>query len=142
MKNSQQKGLPLLRHGHTVCSNVIFSGRAFRAAERGANTMQNEHKRGWILYFSLLGALALLCIVACALWFALGSRPQAQQSAGYLLKDNGGHLALYAADGSGPLAEYDIYTRLLPENDVLALQQGVTVADEAELQQRLEDYGL
>lgn len=141
MKNSQQKGLPLPRHGHTVCSNVIFSSR-IPGGGKGRNTMQNEHKRGWILYFSLLGALALLCIVACALWFALGSRPQPQQSAGYLLKDNGGHLALYAADGSGPLAEYDIYTRLLPENDVLALQQGVTVADEAELQQRLEDYGL
>lgn len=77
-----------------------------------------------------------------ALWFALGSRPQPQQNTGYLLKDNGGHLALYTADGTGPLAEYDIYTRLLPENDILALQEGVAVADEAELQQRLEDYGL
>lgn len=104
--------------------------------------MQKEHRRGWVLYLSLLGALALLCVVAGALWFALGSRPQQQQSAGYLLKDNGGRLALYTADGAGPLAEYDIYTRLLPENDVLALQEGVAVADEAELQRRLEDYGL
>lgn len=104
--------------------------------------MQKEHRRGWVLYLSLLGALALLCVVAGALWFALGSRPQPQQNTGYLLKDNGGHLALYTADGTGPLAEYDIYTRLLPENDILALQEGVTVADEAELQQRLEDYGL
>ena len=46
-------------------------------------------------------------------------------------------------DGTGPLAQYDeIYTRLLPESDVLALQQGVPVYDEAELQKRLEDYGL
>ena len=84
----------------------------------------------------------MLCIVAGALWFALGSRPQAEQSTGYLLKDNGGHLALYTADGPLALAEYDIYTRLLPEHDILALQEGVAVADEAELQQRLEDYGL
>ena len=104
--------------------------------------MQKEHRTGWWLYLSLLGALALLCIVAGALWFALGSRPQAEQSTGYLLKDHGGHLALYTADGTGPLAEYDIYTSLLPENDILALQEGVAVADEAELQQRLEDYGL
>lgn len=104
--------------------------------------MQKEHRRGWVLYLSLLGALALLCVVAGALWFALGSRPQPQQNTGYLLKDNGGHLALYTSDGTGPLAEYDIYTRLLPENDILALQEGVAVADEAELQQRLEDYGL
>ena len=63
------------------------------------------------------------------------------QAAGYLLRDNGGRLALYTADGAGPLAEYDIYTRLLPEQDFLALQQGVAVADAAELQRRLEDYG-
>ena len=61
----------------------------------------------------------------------------------YLLKDSGGHVALYTADGTGPLAIYeDIYTHLLPESDVLALQQGVQVADEVELQRRLEDYGL
>lgn len=36
----------------------------------------------------------------------------------------------------------EIYTHLLPESDVLALQQGVYLANEAELQQRLEDYGL
>lgn len=35
-----------------------------------------------------------------------------------------------------------LYTHLLPESDVLALQQGVYLANEAELQQRLEDYGL
>ena len=60
----------------------------------------------------------------------------------YLLKDTGGYVSLYTADGRGPLAQYDLLTRLLPEQDVLALQQGVPVQDEAELQQRLEDYGL
>ena len=59
------------------------------------------------------------------------------------VKDNGGHPALYTIDGSGPLARYDeIYTRLLPEGDALALQQGVPITDERELQKRLEDYGL
>ena len=48
------------------------------------------------------------------------------------------YLSLLAA-----VAVYDdIYTRLLPESDVLALQQGVPVTDEAELQRRLEVYGL
>ena len=59
------------------------------------------------------------------------------------LRDCAGHPALYTAEGTGPLATYeDIYTHLLPESDVLALQQGVFLANEAELQQRLEDYGL
>ena len=61
----------------------------------------------------------------------------------YLLRDCAGHPALYTAEGTGPLATYEeIYTHLLPESDVLALQQGVYLANEAELQQRLEDYGL
>ena len=76
--------------------------------------------------------------------FTRSTRPQPETAAPrYLLKDSGGHVALYTADGIGPLATYDdLYTRLLPESDVLALQQGVFVADEAELQRRLEDYGL
>ena len=102
--------------------------------------MEHRQNRGPVLWASLLCALALLCIVAAAVGFALSGQERPRPS-GYLLRDNGGRLALYAADGSGPLAEYDIYTRLLPEQDFLALQQGVAVADETELQRRLEDYG-
>ena len=103
--------------------------------------MQRKMPRAYRAYFLLLGALAALCSGAGVLWFAVDARrqPAAPQ---YLLKDNAGHVALYAADGSGPLAQYDIYTRLLPEADVLALQQGIAVQDEADLQQKLEDYGL
>ena len=103
--------------------------------------MQRKMPRAYRAYFLLLGALAALCIGAGVLWFAVDARrqPAAPQ---YLLKDNAGHVALYAADGSGPLAQYGIYTRLLPEADVLALQQGIAVQDEADLQQKLEDYGL
>ena len=103
--------------------------------------MGHRQDRGRNLCCSLIAALALLCIVAAAVWFGLGARRPPGGPAGYLVVGNGGRLALYAADGTGPLAEYDIYTRLLPEQDFLALQQGVAVADEAELQKRLEDYG-
>lgn len=93
------------------------------------------------IYLTLVGVLALLAVVLGVLWL---TRPGAKstRTAQYLLKDHAGHVALYSPDGAGPLAEYQIYTRLLPEQDVLALQQGVAVADEAELQRRLEDYGL
>ena len=76
-------------------------------------------------------------------WCGVCAGQPSPAPARYLLKDSGGHVALYTADGTGPLAIYeDIYTHLLPESDVLALQQGVQVADEVELQRRLEDYGL
>lgn len=91
-------------------------------------------------YLMLLGAAAVVCL---AVGLALLLFPtRAQPEPAYLLKDHAGKLALYTAEGAGPLAEYDIYTRLLPEKDLLALQQGVAVADETELQRRLEDYGL
>ena len=108
---------------------------------QGGIIMQNRQIDGHGLYLSLLAGLAVLCLAAALVWFA---RPQPETAAPrYLLKDSGGHVALDTADGIGPLATYDDrYTRLLPESDVLALQQGVFVADEAELQRRLEDYGL
>ena len=103
-------------------------------------TKRKAQKSAKYLYLSLLGALAVLCIAAGIWWFIRGQQRAEPQ---YLLKDNGGHPALYTIDGSGPLARYDeIYTRLLPEGDALALQQGVPITDERELQKRLEDYGL
>lgn len=89
-----------------------------------------------------LGAIAVLCILLLAAWALWGRAAPVPQPL-YLLKDQAGHPALYAPDGAGPLALYEeVYTRLLPEQDVLALQQGVAVYSEAELQKRLEDYGL
>lgn len=103
--------------------------------------MQNRQIEPRRVYLALLAGLAALCAAAGLFWFLRGQASPAP--ARYLLKDSGGHVALYTADGTGPLATYDdIYTHLLPESDVLALQQGVLVADETELQRRLEDYGL
>ena len=89
---------------------------------QGGIIMQNRQIRR--VYLSLLAAAAVLCIAAGMVWFLRGQPSPAP--ARYLLKDSGGHVALYTADGTGPLAIYeDIYTHLLPESDVLALQQGV-----------------
>ena len=114
---------------------------AAKLTVQGGIIRQNRQIDGHGLYLSLLAGLAVLCLAAALVWFA---RPQPETAAPrYLLKDSGGHIALYTPDGIRPLATYDdLYTRLPPESDVLALQQGVFVADEAELQRRLEDYGL
>ena len=78
--------------------------------------MQSRQIDGHGLYLSLLAGLAVLCLAAALVWFA---RPQPETAAPrYLLKDSGGHVALYTADGIGPLATYDdLYTRLLPESE-------------------------
>ena len=88
--------------------------------------MQNRQISPRGVYLALLAAAAALCLAAGLAWLVRG-QPQAAPPR-YLLRD----CATYE----------EIYTHLLPESDVLALQQGVYLANEAELQQRLEDYGL
>lgn len=96
--------------------------------------------------------LALLCAAALALglfWMLMPRQVEpAPPEALYTLGDAGGHVALYpAAQGTRqrgqPLQVYDeLYTHLLPERDVLSLQQGIPVYSEEELQRLLEDFGL
>ncbi len=59
--------------------------------------MNRQQDRGRLVCCSLVAALALLCLLAATIWFALSAQPK-EQKTGYLLRDNGGHLALYAAD--------------------------------------------
>ena len=87
--------------------------------------MRYQLPRGYRRYLLGLAMLALLCIAAAVTVFFVPVQKQ-QPQAQYLLKDNAGRLALYTPDGTGPLAQYDVYTRLLPEPDCLALQQGVS----------------
>lgn len=108
---------------------------------QGGIIMQNRQIDGHGLYLSLLAGLAALCLAAALVWFA---RPQpGNRRAALPFKGQRRARSAVHRRRHRPLATYDdLYTRLLPESDVLALQQGVFVADEAELQRRLEDYGL
>lgn len=94
-------------------------------------------------WYILLVFLCAVTLISGLIWVMHpGLMEPPARDANYLLLDNHGHLALYTADGSQMLQEYDIYTRLLPETDYIALQQGVEVQDEAQLERLLEDYGL
>ena len=63
----------------------------------------------------------------------------------YLLKDSNGRVAVYRCDSEGNAGALvtvtDIYTNLLPENDLLRLRRGVIVRSERELDLLLEDLG-
>ena len=50
-------------------------------------------------------------------------------------------LALFKTGENTPVTRYEIYTGLLPEQDVAALQQGIPVATQKELRRYLEDFG-
>ena len=65
---------------------------------------------------------------------------------GYLVRDEGGHVAVYVlgehGEAGNPAAVLeDVYVNLLPEPDVLRLRQGIRVADETQLERLLEDLG-
>ena len=91
--------------------------------------------------------LAVLCAAGLGLslfWMVRPARPAegpASSAAPYLLKDWGGRLAVFSPGGSEPLRVYEVYTRLLPEPDVAALQEGIPVESEERLDRLLEDFG-
>ena len=87
-----------------------------------------------LLIFALSVGLFLL------LWPA-GPQPQPIGPSAYTLRENAGKLALYKGSESAPVARYDIYTNLLPADDVTALQQGIPIEDQAALRRYLEDFG-
>ena len=91
-------------------------------------------------YWSICIFSALL-LALCLAWF-LADLYRPSPAPRYTLRDEGGRVAVYQSGASAPLQVYDIYTHLLPEGDVLRLQQGIPVADDASLQALLEDLGL
>lgn len=100
--------------------------------------MRGLHRLAFVL--AVLCAFSLgLCLF---LFFAPAPAVSAEPPPLYLLRDDDGRLALYAPGDPLPVRTYDVYTRLLPEPDRRRLLAGVEIFSEAQLQQRLEDYGL
>lgn len=60
----------------------------------------------------------------------------------YIIKEYGGKVAVFAPEETQPLAVYEIYVHLLPENDIELLRKGITVKDDITLSKTLEDLGL
>ena len=60
----------------------------------------------------------------------------------YIVKDYGGKVAVFDDNSNIPLVVYEIYTHLLPENDIELLRRGITVTSQEQLQSCLEDLGL
>lgn len=95
------------------------------------------------LWFGILALLSAAALIVSLLWiFYSGSSRTDPAPPAYLLRDNGGKLALYSGNGEELLEEYDIYTRLLPQDDGLALERGIPIWDRESLEAILEDYGL
>ena len=60
----------------------------------------------------------------------------------YIVKDYGGKVAVFNPDENQPIAVYEVYVHLLPENDIELLRKGIPVDDDYTLQKTLENFGL
>jgi len=60
----------------------------------------------------------------------------------YIVKEYGGKIAVFTPEEDEPLAVYEVYVHLLPENDIELLRRGITVDDDYTLIKTLEDFGL
>lgn len=94
-------------------------------------------------WFYLLALLCAASLLFSLFWLARpDASPRAASSAmQYLLKDNGGRLALYRPGEAQPLRVYEVYTHLLPAQDVESLQAGIPIESEEQLDRLLEDFG-
>ena len=87
---------------------------------------------------------AALCLAVCVggalvTLTILRRQPETPQ---YELREYNGQAALFDGDSDAPLAQYDIYTALLPDSDAALLREGIPVSGREELQRLLEDFGL
>lgn len=97
-------------------------------------------------WFWVLAALCALALAAALLWMlAPRTVEPPEREPLYILRDLNGRVARYEPEQDTalpPAQVYEgVYTHLLPEEDVLALQEGLPVYSEEELERRLEDFG-
>ena len=69
-------------------------------------------------------------------------QPESKTVVEYTVRDYGGKVAVFENDSSTPMVVYEIYTHLLPENDIEMLRRGIKIATREQLQTCLEDLGL
>lgn len=90
-------------------------------------------------------ALVLLCALSLfvSVFFMIAPPASTPEPASgtYLLKDWGGHLALFRANDASPLEIYPLYTHLLPPADVESLRNGIPLRNMEQVEQLLEDFG-
>lgn len=95
-------------------------------------------------WFYLLALLCAASLLFSLFWLAKppqGGAVGSGSSIEYILKDHGGQLALYRQGESQPIEVYEVYTHLLPQQDVASLQAGIPLQSEEQLDRLLEDFG-
>lgn len=93
------------------------------------------------IWIAVLCFLSLVCL-GISVYLFIRPPVETQPHTAYLLRDYQGKLAAYTPDSSDLVEVYQVYTHLLPAQDVLSLQQGIPVENREQLDRLLEDFGL
>lgn len=87
----------------------------------------------------------IICLICAAVIGTssamLLTAPKSIEGQEYILREQNGKLALFDGKTKQLCKEYEIYTQLLPQNDIDALRCGIKVQTPAQLNSLLEDYG-
>ncbi len=103
-------------------------------------------KMGWMIAIS--AAISLVIVGGTLTGRMRQSRTTAEselattttaEEPGYLMKLEGDTIGLYRSNSTTPYQKLDMPTGLLSEMDYQMLQEGIYVATEAELRQKIED---
>ncbi len=95
--------------------------------------------------------LLALCTIFCAALigisiYSMKIIPQtpidSPRKMAYIVKEHGGKIRVFAPGEDEPMAVYEVYVHLLPENDIELLRKGITVDDDFTLMKTLENFGL
>ena len=68
--------------------------------------------------------------------------PTEENGQKYIICDYSGKVAVFRNEEKEPVVVYEVYTHLLPENDIELLRRGIKVTTQEQLQTCLEDLGL
>lgn len=99
--------------------------------------------RRLIIALSTIFCTILIMVSIYNLFPSKDSKPSlSQPETSYTVTDYGGKVAVFEDGKTEPMVVYDIYTHLLPENDIEILRKGIKVTGESQLQSCLEDLGL
>ena len=92
-----------------------------------------------------LSTIFCTILIMVSIYTFLPQKPQTdadETQLRYIVKDYGGKVAVFDTSSNIPLVIYEIYTHLLPENDIELLRRGIVVTSREQLQSCLEDLGL
>ena len=86
-----------------------------------------------VCIFAVMTTTAMLVMSASV-------NPAVSQTA-YVLKEHSGRVALFQANETVPVAQYEIFTHLLPPEDAAQLRSGIRVESKEAALRLLEDFG-